>query len=50
MTKKLARSGHTTCAMRIGKRAVRMGDRIRADALLLVNPPRPVYCPVRVLP
>jgi hypothetical protein len=51
MTKKMARSGHTRCAMHIGKSAaLRTRDRIKADALLIINPPRPVYRLAIILP
>jgi len=51
MSRKMARSGHTRCAMRIGKSAAaRVGDRIVAETLLLVNPPRPVFRLAIVLP
>jgi len=51
MSKKMARSGHTRCAMHIGKRATKqMGDRIRAEALLMVKSPKPLFRLAVILP
>jgi hypothetical protein len=44
MYEKIARSGHTKCAIRIGRSAAgRASDRLRVETLLRENAPRPLF-------